>query len=192
MKKTNMLFVLAAALLLALGVWQFMRTDRIIRAAAASPKAVIAERLPVPVRALTALDGKEYTIGGARSKPMVINFWASWCGPCHEEAPALERIYERYGGQFDLYAVNVTKGDRLKDAKAFAHRYGLQFPILLDKTGQAAEDYRILFVPTSFLIDSQGRLVETIHVLPPEELEQKIKHLIERESAAGSRTAVTG
>jgi len=191
MKKTNILFVLAAAGLLALGGWQFMRTDRIIREATASPKAVIALNQPVPVQALTGLDGKEYTIGGARAKPMVLNFWASWCGPCHEEAPALERIYERYGSEFDLYAVNVTKGDRLKDAKAFARRYGLQFPILLDTTGKTAEDFRILFVPTSFLIDRQGRLVETIHVLPPEELEHKIKQLIEAKSAEPGAAAAS-
>ncbi|MEK8126328.1 TlpA disulfide reductase family protein [Paenibacillus filicis] len=179
MKKTNVLFGLTALALVLMGVWQMVRTDQIIRAATAPPKPVLAVTMPVPPESLKGLDGKDYTIGGARDKPMLLNFWASWCGPCHEEVPALKAVYERYGSQFDLYAVNVSKGDRMKDVKSFVSQYGVKFPVLLDSTGGAANDYRILFVPTSFLIDKEGRLVEIIHVLPPEELEMKIRKLVE-------------
>jgi thiol-disulfide isomerase/thioredoxin len=184
MKKSNLLFALTALALVLLGAWQMVRTDNLIRAATAPPKPVLAVTLPVPPQSMKGLDGKEYSVGGPRDKPMLLNFWASWCGPCHEEVPALKQVYERYGSGFDLYAVNVSKGDRMKDVKSFVSQYGLKFPVLLDTTGGAANDYRILFVPTSFLIDKEGRLVEIIHVLPPDELEQKVKKLIERGGTA--------
>ncbi|WP_159881320.1 TlpA family protein disulfide reductase [Paenibacillus puerhi] len=183
MKNKNAWFAAAALALVLTGIWQMVRADRMVETATASARPVIGKELPVPVEALKGLDGKEYRVGGERDKPMLLNFWASWCGPCHEEAPALKQVYERYGSQFDLYAVNVTKEDRLKEVKSFVDRYKLEFPVLLDTTGKAAEDFRILFVPTSFLIDKQGRLVETIHVLSPEALEQKIKKLIASEPA---------
>src|SRR4051794_16340982 len=72
-----------------------------------------------PSFTLTGLDGSTYTVGGAREKPLFVNFWASWCGPCEEEAPDLVNLYNKYKGQFDLYAVNVTQGDKLENVKAF-------------------------------------------------------------------------
>lgn len=178
MKKTMAMSIIALVLAVTAG-WQWQRTERLTMAAAAASKPSIAVDLPVPHRVLKGLDGKEYVIGGARDKPMLINFWASWCGPCHEEVPALKHVYNRYKDQFDLYAVNVTKGDRLKEVNAFVQKYELPFPVLLDTDGEAANDFRILFVPTSFLVDRQGRLVEIIHVLAPDQLEAKIKKLID-------------
>lgn len=138
----------------------------------------IAVNQAVPEFTLVDWDGKEYHVGGKREKPLMINFWASWCGPCHEEAPALQQVYEKYSSQFDLYAVNVTKGDRIQSAKQFAKQYGFTFPVLLDKQGKAADDYRLMFVPTSYLINKEGKLVEVLHVLSPEELEKRIQRLI--------------
>ncbi|TVY08322.1 TlpA family protein disulfide reductase [Paenibacillus cremeus] len=147
--------------------------------AAAATKTELKLGQAIPPFKLKALDGAEYEVGGPRERPLMINFWASWCGPCHEEAPDLKQVYERYKGQFDLYAVNVTKGDGLKEAQSFARQYDYPFPVLLDTSGAAASAYRILFVPTSFLIDKKGNLKEVIHVLPRDELEKRIKQLIE-------------
>jgi thiol-disulfide isomerase/thioredoxin len=131
-----------------------------------------------PSFTLTGLDGSTYTVGGAREKPLFVNFWASWCGPCEEEAPDLVNLYNKYKGQFDLYAVNVTQGDKLENVKAFVKEHEFPFPVLLDKEGKVAEMYRFLVIPTSFIVDKNGVIQEVFNVLPPKELEKKLKKAI--------------
>ncbi|UJF31594.1 TlpA family protein disulfide reductase [Paenibacillus hexagrammi] len=131
-----------------------------------------------PTFTLTGLDGKEYTVGGARDKPMLVNFWASWCGPCEEEAPELVDVYKKYEGQFDLYAVNVTPGDKIENIKKFVEQYKYPFPVLLDKQGTNADTYKVIAIPTSFLIDKNGVVRDVIHVVSPKELDKKISQLI--------------
>jgi thiol-disulfide isomerase/thioredoxin len=175
--KRNGPVMLVALLLVALAAYQMAESGRVVQASAGRP-AEIARSKAVPAFSLQGLDGKGYQVGGERDKPLIVNFWASWCGPCHEEAPDLKRMYDKYSGQIDLYGVNVTKGDSLEDVKGFVKQYGISFPVLLDRKGEAAELYRILFVPTSFLIDKHGILRDVIHVLPPEQLEKRIQLLI--------------
>jgi thiol-disulfide isomerase/thioredoxin len=127
---------------------------------------------------LEGLDGNAYKIGGKREKPMMLNFWASWCGPCELEAPDLKSIYEKYKDEFDLYGINTTNKDDIEDAKKFVKQYKLPFPILLDKDGKVSDQFRFSVIPTSFLVDRNGVVVEVIHVLSPKELERKIKKLI--------------
>lgn len=124
--------------------------------------------------------GKQYEIGGKRDKLLLINFWASWCGPCEVEAPDLKSFYEKYKGQMDLYAVNATKYDTIEDAQAFAEKFDFTFPVLFDRKGVAASLYWVEGFPTSFLIDKEGIIRDIIYgALPPKELEQRIKKLIE-------------
>ncbi|OXM84116.1 TlpA family protein disulfide reductase [Paenibacillus rigui] len=181
--KRNMPVMLIALLLVGLAMYQsgtIKETSQASAAAAGMGSAVeMARNKPVPGFTLESLDGHTYQVGGQREKPLMINFWATWCGPCHEEAPDLKQVYEKYKDKFDVYAVNVTKGDRVADVKGFVKQYQLPFPVLLDKEGKAAEMYRILFVPTSFLIDKQGVLRDVIHVLPREQLEKRIQMLVE-------------
>ncbi|MGF9913232.1 TlpA disulfide reductase family protein [Paenibacillus ehimensis] len=176
MKRKGLMFGFALVLA-GLALFQSFRIDRQLSVSAACRPELKVES-PVPAFTLKGLDGGEYKVGGVRDKPLMVNFWASWCGPCREEAPALKQVYDRYKGQFDLYAVNVTRGDELEAVRRFVKQAEFSFPVLLDTSGEAAEAYRLLFVPTSFLIDRQGRLKEVIHVLPPDELEDKIKKLI--------------
>jgi thiol-disulfide isomerase/thioredoxin len=131
-----------------------------------------------PTFTLAGMDGKTYSVGGKRIKPLMLNFWASWCGPCELEAPDLKSVYEKYKADFDLYGINTTDKDNLKAAKKFVEQYKLPFPILLDKDGKVADQFRFSVIPTSFLIDRNGVVVEVIHVLSPRELERKIKKLI--------------
>ncbi|MFE5319106.1 TlpA family protein disulfide reductase [Paenibacillus sp. NPDC056579] len=176
--KKNVTAMLLALGLVALAVFQLGETNKEAEASAGYAKEMVYNK-PVPSFTLQGLDGKQYAIGGEREKPVMINFWASWCGPCQEEAPALKSVYDKYGDRFDLYAVNVTRQDRMADVQAFVKQNGFSFPILLDKEGKTAEMYRVLFVPTSFLIDRHGKLQEVIHVLPPDQLEKRIQRLIQ-------------
>jgi thiol-disulfide isomerase/thioredoxin len=127
---------------------------------------------------LVGMDGNSYKIGGKREKPMMLNFWASWCGPCQLEAPDLKNIYEKYKDRFDLYGINTTDKDDIADAEKFVKKYKLPFPILLDKSGKVADQFRFFYIPTSFLVDRNGVVVEVINVVSPKELERKIKTLI--------------
>jgi thiol-disulfide isomerase/thioredoxin len=133
-----------------------------------------------PAFKLTGMNGKTYEVGGKREKPIMLNFWASWCGPCELEAPDLKSVYEKYGNDFDLYGINTTDKDNLEEVKKFVKHYKLPFPILLDTDGKIADQFRFNLIPTSFLIDRNGVVVEVVHVLAPKELERKIKNLIKK------------
>lgn len=178
--KQNVPAVWIALCLVILAAYQMLETKQEAEASSAfSAPQEMKYNKPVPSFTLQGLDGKTYQVGGPRNKPLMINFWASWCGPCKEEAPDLRSVYEKYKDRFDLYAVNVTREDRLADVKSFVKNNDFTFPVLLDTEGKTAEKYRLLFVPTSFLIDRQGTLREVIHVLPKDQLERKIQTLLQ-------------
>jgi thiol-disulfide isomerase/thioredoxin len=132
-----------------------------------------------PTFKLTGMNGRSYEAGGKRDKPMMLNFWASWCGPCELEAPDLKSVYEKYKNDFDLYGINTTNKDDLAEAEKFVKLYKLTFPILLDKDGRVSDQFRFSMIPTSFLIDRNGVVVDVFHVLSPNELDHKIKKLIQ-------------
>ncbi len=134
--------------------------------------------MAAPSFQLTALDGATYQVGGPREKPLLLNFWASWCSPCEEEAPALASLYDKYKDKLDLYAVNLTENDDFDHVKAFTNRFKFHFPVLLDYKLEAAKKYRFQVIPTSFLIDTNGNIVDVINLLTFEELEKKLQKLI--------------
>lgn len=111
-----------------------------------------------PVSALPRLDG-----GGAgsladyRGRWVLVNFWASWCVPCREEAPALERFQRRHGGA-RFTVLGIDSRDLSGDGRAFVRQYGLSYPQLRDGDGSAAEEFGTTGVPENFLIDPAGRV----------------------------------
>lgn len=116
-----------------------------------------------PAIHLSSLDEQTtYDVGGKRDKPLIINFWASWCGPCDIEAPDLMKLYNKYKDKVDLYAVNVTKYDTVRGAKDFVKEKGLTFPILMDKEGKAGDDYKVYAYPVSFIVDRDGVIRDRI------------------------------
>lgn len=133
-----------------------------------------------PPFSLAGLDGEIYEVGGSRDKPILLNFWASWCGPCELEAPDLKKMYDKYKDELDLYGVNLSQSDKLDNVKEFVNRHELLFPILLDKEGKINALYKFHFIPTTFLIDRHGIVVEVFNMVEPKELEKKIKRLISR------------
>lgn len=116
------------------------------------------ERPAVPARELPLLAGGTGSVTAWRGKPVLVNFWASWCGPCKDEAPLLERAHQRLrerGGT----VLGVTVSDASDDSKAFMRKYGITFPSLRDVEGELAEDFETKGVPESFAIDAEGRVV---------------------------------
>lgn len=132
-----------------------------------------------PVRKLTGLDGKTYTIGRGNGKIQLLSFWASWCDPCRIEAPLLNELAVRYRKELDIYGINVTKYDRQEDVQKFVTSLKLSYPILLDKSGEIFDIYRGVAFPTSVLIDGKGTVHDILlGVYSKKELEHKIRKLI--------------
>ncbi len=114
---------------------------------------------PQATRALPVLGAAgRRSLASLRGKVVVLNFWASWCVPCQEEAPMLERAQrslERHGAT----VLGVTYLDASPDSEGFVHSYHLTYPVLRDTTGVFAHAYGTDQVPESFIIDRQGRIV---------------------------------
>lgn len=114
---------------------------------------------------LTGLDGKSYTVDGERDKALLLNFWASWCEPCHIEAPDLVELHEKYSDKLDIYAVNVTDWDTVPNALAFVDEYGFEFPVMLDEDNNVSPLYKVRSYPTNLLVDKNGVIIERFNWL---------------------------
>ena len=117
---------------------------------------------PIRVRAapdftLPLFGGGSFNLAEARGKPVLVNFWASWCVPCEDEAPVLERASREYADRLSLIGVNVQ--DTEPSARAFLRRYGMTYPNGRDESGAIAVDFGMSGVPESYFIDRQGGLM---------------------------------
>jgi cytochrome c biogenesis protein CcmG, thiol:disulfide interchange protein DsbE len=95
-----------------------------------------------------------------RGHPTAVNFWASWCEPCRKEAAGLARLSRSLPAGARL--VGVDWSDGLDGARGFIRQYGWRFPILRDATGRAGDAYGIVGLPTTFILDSRGRIVTVL------------------------------
>jgi peroxiredoxin len=113
---------------------------------------------PAPDFSLPSLGGKKVSLSEYKGKAVFLNFWATWCPPCKDEMPSMEKIYrEQKGRGLEILAVSIDKGS--KEVEAFKKEYGLTFPILLDPDNLVAALYELAFVPTTYLIDRSGNVV---------------------------------
>jgi peroxiredoxin len=113
---------------------------------------------------LADLEGKNASLSAWRSRPVVLNFWASWCGPCQKEASEFSAFHERFRDR----GVAVLGVDVREDAQAvreFANRYGLSYPLLLDADGSVSTAYQVRGIPTTLVLDGAG-VIRVRHVGP--------------------------
>ncbi len=114
----------------------------------------------------TRIGGETMRLSDLRGRVVVLNIWATWCKPCEEEAPSLERLYRRMregplGGDFEILAVSIDA--RSRDAVLpFQRKFGLTFPILFDPDGRVSRIYQTTGVPETFVIDRQGTIREKV------------------------------
>ena len=133
---------------------------------------------PAPDFDLQTLDGGRLSLAELRGSPVVVNFWASWCIPCREEAPLLTAAARDYEGQ-GLRVVGIVYQDNAASARDFMDRYSQTYPGLLDPDGRTAIDYGVFGIPETFFIDRDG-IVRSRQVGPvtKEGLDRQIREII--------------
>lgn len=168
--------VAAAVLpLLMLGVLALVVVGRI---PATSPTAV---GNAAPDFVLADLDGEPVRLADLRGRPVVVNFWASWCGPCVEEFPMLRDAASRYAGE-GLAIVGIVYEDRSEAARAFMERSGATWTAAMDPGGRVAAAYGILAPPETFFIGRDGTIAaRQIGQFSASSLEQKLADIIAEE-----------
>ncbi len=117
--------------------------------------------LPAPDFTFYTLDGTAANLSDYLGKPVVLNFWASSCGPCRSEMPDFQTAYDTLGGEVQFLMVNVTDGswDTLESASGYIAESGFTFPVFYDTDNHAAFTYGLRGLPTTFFINAEGSVV---------------------------------
>lgn len=173
--------VLVVASLVALLGWRIAQQEegRGLDDALASGK-----RPSAPAFTLDNLNGNgTISLDDYRGKAVVVNFWASWCGPCKDEAPMLQDAWERYRGR-GLVVLGVDAQDLRSDARRFVERYGITYPVAHDGQGSTLGRWGVPAFPETWFVGRDGRLVGE-HIkgaFDEEQLERNIKLALETEA----------
>ena len=114
---------------------------------------------PAPDFELKDIHGQPISLEQFKGKPILLNFWATWCGPCREELPSMQRMHEasKKSGEFHVVAISIDRSN-MKKVSRYAENLNLTFPILLDPDRETRKAYFIRGLPTSYLIDADGKL----------------------------------
>lgn len=135
---------------------------------------------PAPQFSMTLLDGGEFHLEEHAGRPIVMNFWASWCPPCRDESPGFERVWQKYRDSGVLF-VGVDIQDTQEEAARYVEEFGLTFPNGRDPDGKITVDYGVIGLPVTFFIGAGG-VVEGrwVGAVPEHKLEDWTRSLIER------------
>jgi thiol-disulfide isomerase/thioredoxin len=110
-----------------------------------------------PEFTLADLKGGKRALSSHKGKIVLLDFWATWCGPCRREMPIIAKMHERYASKgLVVYGVNCSESN--SKAQGFVDKYGYKFPILLDRTGDVQSKYGITAIPTVFIVDKSGKV----------------------------------
>jgi peroxiredoxin len=110
---------------------------------------------------LPSVDGKQYQLKDFAGKKIIINFWASWCAPCREEIPALNRAWQQLQNH-NIAMLAINYGEDLTRVESFLKDYPIDFTVLLDQHNIASENMQVNVMPTTFIIDENGDILDTI------------------------------
>jgi peroxiredoxin len=116
---------------------------------------------PAPEFELASLAGSSVSLSSQRGQVLFVNFWATWCPPCRDEAPSLQRLYSELREEgFQVLAVSIDAPSARGDVEAFRTEFELTFPILLDPSQAVHAAFGVTGVPETYLIDADGRVAE--------------------------------
>lgn len=128
-------------------------------AAGAMPQTLtpVADLPPAPDFTLKDMDGKTYSLSTLRGRPVIVNFWATWCPPCREEMPSMQRAWEQLQVEgVMMLAINV--GESADTVFQFTANYPVEFPLLLDQDSAVLGQWPVSGLPVTFVIDAEGRI----------------------------------
>lgn len=133
---------------------------------------------PAPAFSLPTVEGKTLTLATLRGRPVYLNFYATWCGPCNEEAPSIGRLSAKYKPR-GLTVVGVNELENARKAKEFLTKYHLSYEAVVDSEGTAGRDYGALGLPVHIFVDRSG-VVRTYRLgeMNPNEIEAAIKAIL--------------
>lgn len=122
--------------------------------------------------------GERLQLADLRGRPVVLNFWATWCPPCRAEMPDLEALYAK-GREQGLVVVGINLQESGVSVKAFQERHGLTFPLALDTEGAVTKAYGVIPLPTTYFVDRQGRVTARLQgQAPPPVLGREVERLL--------------
>ncbi len=111
-----------------------------------------------PAFELMDIDDQVYRLAQYKGQPLIINFWATWCPPCREEMPSMERAWQKVKNEgIVLLGINVGEDD--ESVFAFGAEYDLSFPLLLDTDGSVTKKWPIRGLPTTYVVDAEGQVI---------------------------------
>lgn len=116
---------------------------------------------PAPDFAVVDIDGMQHKLSDFFGKPVILNFWASWCGPCKSEMPDFDEAYGEYKDKINFLMVNLTDGSRetVDVASSFIKEQGYSFPVYYDTMMEAMMTYSVYSVPATYFIDEKGNII---------------------------------
>lgn len=127
---------------------------------------------------LILFDGNEFAMSDYYGSPIVLNFWASWCGPCRDEAASLEKSWNSYG-DLGVRFVGIDLQDNESDARAYIEEFGISYPNGRDEDGKITIDYGIVGMPVTFFVDRKGLVVDRwVGAIPEKALIESIELIL--------------
>ena len=116
------------------------------------------EQPPAPSFDLVGPGGESYNLEDMRGKPIIVNFWATWCPPCRAEMPSLQRAWEQVKDE-DILVVAINVGEDADTIGQFAKQVKMEFPLPMDLDSNVTQRWPMTGLPTTFVVDPEGRLV---------------------------------
>ena len=163
--------------------------DQLVKADVQISLAGAANNIPLKVGeappnfALKDLNGKTWTLAELKGKPVVVNFWATWCAPCKFEMPHFEKAYQKYKDQgLVVLAIDIRTDNGEPAVRKYIGELGLSFPVPMDLTGQTEQDYRVRAYPTTYFIGRDGKLREVKRgaFISPEQLNASVDKIMQQ------------
>jgi peroxiredoxin len=181
LRKNLILLFLGLALGLGIGFAGLFILDEFfpvlaVKSADITPKSGPVRGSTAPDFSLTTTKGELIQLSSLKGKPIVLNFWATWCKPCEYEMPLIQEIFESYSSELVVIGVNVS--EEMADVQNYLDQHELTFPVLLDMNHKVSTLYRVSGIPVSFFIDSEG-IIQAIQVgtLSENQIEHNLEQL---------------
>ncbi len=137
-------------------------------------RSAVPSSFPAPDFALVDLNGHTHRLSDYRGKIVFLNLWATWCPPCRDEMPSMERLYRRLANtSFSMLAISQDT-DPNESVRPFVEQLGLSFPILVDSEGKVPPKYGVTGYPETFIIDPNGAVID--HIIGPRNWESEASY----------------